>query len=137
MAAWFRGRTESDAVKSLPPIAVIVALSLLAGCAGPFQTDYDIAHERVAAYIAQHPGLDAETRDAMQHFTLRVGMTPDQAIATWGRPTIVQSFRDGRQQYWHFGCDWPHQCMASGHGSSEYRTRALFEDGRVTAWWGG
>lgn len=73
----------------------------------------------------------------MQHFKLRVGMTTQQVIAIWGRPFIVQSFRDGRQQYSHFGCEWPHYCMASDHGSSEYRTRALFQDHRVIACWGG
>lgn len=118
----------------------IVALSLLAGCSGHFRTDYDIAHERVAAYIAQHPGLDAETKDAMRRFELRDGMTMDEVIATWGRPAVVQRFRGGARQYWFFGCDWPHLCTTPDPDhwwpapDEIYRSQAYFENGRVVSW---
>ena len=119
-------------------MVMIAALALLAGCSGQFKTDYDIAHERVAAYVKQHAGLDAETRDAMQRFDLRNGMTMEEVIATWGRPAVVQRFRDGQQQYWFFGCDWPHFCSVSDHPfpapDEIYQSRALFENGRVVSW---
>ena len=115
-------------------MVTIPLLAALAGCSGQIKTDYEITHERVAAYIAQHPGLDAETRDAMQHFDLREGMTMEQAIATRGRPVMVQLYRDGQQQYWYFGCDWPNICSPSDHGSPAYRSHAMFENGRVLYW---
>ena len=117
---------------------MIAALALLAGCSGQFRSDYDIAHERVAAYVKQHPGLDAETKDAMLRFELRNGMTMEEVIATWGRPAVVQRFREGQQQYWFFGCDWPHYCNVADQmfptPDEVYQSRALFESGRVVAW---
>ena len=122
----------------LKRILAIAALALLAGCSLPVQTDYDIAHERVAAYIARHPDLDPETKAAMRRFELRNGMTMEQVIATWGRPVEVQRFRGGQQQYWFFGCEYPNFCSGPDNSYSSpediYQSRALFENGRVVSW---
>ena len=117
----------------------IGGLSLVAGCAGPIQSDYDTARERVDAYIGQHPGLAPETRKAMQWFELRNGMTMDEAVATRGRPVIVRRFRNG-QQYWYFGCSFPNLCTPRAYPrfpttpDEIYQSRALFENGRVVSW---
>ena len=125
-------------LQCLQRIIAIAALALLAGCSLPIQTDYDIAHERVAAYIAQHPKLDPETRDAMRRFELRSGMTMEQVIATWGRPVEVQRYRGGKQQYWLFGCEYPHFCSSADDAYSMpediYQSRVLFDNGRVVSW---
>ena len=116
------------------PIAMVLAL---AGCAG-MRSDYDIAHQRVAAYLQSHPDLDAQTREAMQQFDLRKGMTMEQVIATWGRPAVVQRFRNGAMQYWYFGCDWPHFCMTADEmfpsPDEIYNSQAMFIDGKVVSW---
>lgn len=121
-------------------VVVIAALALLAGCSLPIQTDYAIAHERVAAYIAQHPKVDPKTRDAMRRFELRNGMTPEQVIATWGRPVEVQRYRGGKQQYWLFGCKYPHFCSSANDTYSMpeviSQSHVLFENGRVASWQG-
>lgn len=117
----------------------ITALSFVTGCAGPFQSDYDIARERVNAYIRQHPGLDPKTKKAMQWFELRNGMTMDEAIATWGRPVIVKHLKNG-QQYWYFGCNFPNFCTPPAYPqfpttpNDIYWSGALFKDGRVISW---
>jgi len=121
------------------PILLVAAFSLLAGCSGQWRTDYQIAHERVAAYIQAHPDLDPATKEAMQGFDLRKGMTMEQVIATWGRPAVVQRFRDGAMQYWYFGCDWPHFCTSPDEQffpppDEIYQSQAMFIDGKVVSW---
>ena len=116
----------------------IVALALLiAGCAG-LKSDYDIAKERADAYVAAHPKLDTNTAEAIRSNLIHEGMTMEQVIAAWGRPAVVQKFRDGAVQYWFFGCDWPHFChppeRRSGGLDEIYRSRALFENGVVVDW---
>lgn len=127
----------------MPPniarIALTAAGLLLAGCSGEWRTDYQVAHERVAAYIQTHPELDPATKQAMQDFDLRDGMTMEQVVATWGRPAVVQRFRNGAMQYWYFGCDWPHFCTTPDERFDPppdeiYRSQAMFVDGRVVSW---
>ena len=117
------------------PLATAV---ILAGCAG-VQTDYQAAHRRVAVYLQTHPDLDPATRQAMQGFDLRKGMTMEQAVATWGRPVVVQRFRGGAMQYWYFGCEWPHFCTTPDEQffpppDEIYQSQAMFIDGRVVSW---
>ncbi len=117
---------------------------LLAGCAG-LKTDYDIGRERAQAYLAHHSELPSNTVEAIRSNSLRDGMTMDQVIAAWGRPAVVQKFRDGAVQYWFFGCDWPHACTNPDRGRSSgifasphdiYISQALFENGVVVDWQG-
>ena len=74
----------------------------------------------------------------MQRFDLRKGMTMEQVIATWGRPAVVQRYRNGAMQYWYFGCDWPHLCTTADEmfptPDEIYNSQAMFIDGKVVSW---
>ena len=109
---------------------------LVTGCAG-LKTDRDIARERAQAYLAAHPNLASNTAEAIRANLILDGMTMEQVIAAWGRPAVVQKFRDGVVQYWFFGCDWPHVCDAPDLDPSPdeiFHSRALFENGVVVDW---
>ena len=115
---------------------------LIAGCAG-LKTDYDIGRERAETYVAAHPNLPSNTADAIKSNSVHDGMTMQQVIAAWGRPAVVQRFRDGVVQFWFFGCDWPHTCTDPDRGWPRgifasphdiYRSKALFENGVVVDW---
>ena len=116
-------------------IRLLALVFLVAGCAG-LKTDYEIAKERAETYVAAHPNLSSSS--AIRANTIRDGMTMEQVIAAWGRPVVIQKFRDGALQYWFFGCDWPHFCKSSNRvrsGPDEiYYSRALFENGVVVDW---
>lgn len=119
-----------------PVISALVLLVLLAGCAGGGMiSDSRHAQQRIDAYLATHPELEAATATAIRQARVRTGMTPQQVIAAWGRPVSVQKYRSGSQQFWLFGCNWPHRCdypdsrramMAEIHLS-----QVLFQNGRV------
>ncbi len=116
---------------------IFAVACLLAGCAG-LKTDYDIGRERAQAYVATHPELPSNTAEAIRSNTIHDGMTMDQVVGAWGRPAVVQRFRDGAVQYWFFGCDWPHFCEYSDRRFPEpgeiFQSRALFENGVVVDW---
>ncbi len=116
---------------------IFAVTCLLAGCAG-LKTDYDIGRERAQAYVATHPELPSKTAEAIGSNTIHDGMTMDQVVGAWGRPAVVQRFRDGAVQYWFFGCDWPHFCDNSDRRFPEpseiFQSRALFENGVVVDW---
>ncbi len=121
------------------PRAVISAfalLVLLAGCSGSGMIgDSQRAYQRIDAYLAAHPGLEAATASAIRQARVRTGMTPPQVIAAWGRPVSVQKYRGGSQQFWLFGCTWPHRCdyPDSRHAmmAEIHLSQVLFENGRV------
>ncbi len=110
---------------------------LVVGCAG-LKTDRDIARERAQTYLAAHPNLASNTAEAIGANLILDGMTMEQVIAAWGRPAVVQKFRDGAVQYLFFGCDWPHFCDVPDldfPGPDEiFQSRALFENGVVVDW---
>ena len=110
---------------------------LVSGCAG-LKTDRDIAREHALAYLAAHPNLPSNTAEAIRSNSIHDGMTMRQVIGAWGRPAVVQKFRDGAVQYWFFGCDWPHFCDVPDldfPGPDEiFQSRVLFENGVVVHW---
>ncbi len=116
---------------------IFAVACLLAGCTG-LKTDYDIGRERAQAYVAAHPNLPSNTAEAIRSNTIHDGMTMEQVVGAWGRPAVVQRFRDGAVQYWFFGCDWPHFCDTSDRRfpspAEIYQSRALFENGVVVDW---
>ena len=118
-------------------LRLIAIVCLVSGCAG-LKTDRDIARERALAYLAAHPDLPAKTVEAIRSNSIHDGMTVGQVVGAWGRPAVVQKFRDGAVQYWFFGCDWPHFCDVPDldfPGPDEiYQSRVLFEDGVVVHW---
>ena len=115
-------------------IASAALLAALAACSGDFRTDRTIAAERATSYVSSHPNLPAATADDISRLRARVGMTMEQAIAAWGRPAVVQRFRGGAQQFWFFGCDWPHHCSNSDDDlfptpNEIFSSQILFENG--------
>ena len=118
-------------------IRFFVLTWLIAGCVG-LKTDRDIASERAQAYLAGHPKLASNTAEAIRANLILNGMTMELVIAAWGRPAVIQKFRDGAVQYWFFGCDWPHVCHAPDLGPTGpnqiFQSRALFENGVVVDW---
>ena len=118
-------------------LCIFVVACLLAGCAG-LKTDRDVARERTQIYLAAHPDLAPNVAEAIKAYVLLEGMTMEQVIGAWGRPAVVQKFRDGAVQYWFFGCDRPHFCAAhdgiNWNTTHKYQSRALFENGVVADW---
>jgi hypothetical protein len=124
--------------RGLPALLIAVAAASVAasGCSGPLKTDYRIAKDRARAYVADHTGLDPKTRKAILASNILVGMTREQVIAAWGRPVRIVRFRQGRQEEWTFGCDYPHLCtIQDGRRNLFDRVRhesvAVLEDGKV------
>lgn len=122
-------------------LSVALAGTVLAACAGTdLRTDYQISRDRAAAYIAANPDLSTRKQDALRKATLLAGMSRREVIASWGRPAIVQKYRGGSQEYWLFGCHWPHTCSDSDEDTSFpmpediFNSRALFENGKLVRW---
>ena len=99
--------------------------------------------ERAEAYLAAHPDLPARTAAAIRSNTIHDGMTMPQVIAAWGRPVVVQKFREGKVEHWFFGCVWPHFCEDvdfslvrrwRANPGDIYKSNALFENGVVVDW---
>lgn len=120
------------------PLALAALLLGMAACSGDFRTDRTIAAERANAYVAAHPELPAELSDDIRHLRARVGMTMEQAIAAWGRPAAIKRYRNGAQQHWFFGCDWPHHCSNSDEDrmfptpEEIFSSQIIFENGIAT-----
>lgn len=135
------GPPDRGLVRRLACLAVGGAL--LAACSGAgLRTDYQIAHERAAAYVAAHPELDRETAAAIARLELRKGMSREEVIAAWGYPAVAQRFRRGTVDYWYFGCYFPHLCTDPDEESTLlfpspdqiFQSRALFENGKLVSW---
>jgi hypothetical protein len=115
------------------------AVLVLSACAG-LRTDYQIARERAASYVAAHPDLDPAIAGAIRANTVRKGMTREQVVAAWGRPAEIKRFRNGTVEQWFFGCDYPHNCnppdsFREAHSmmaDNYYDSQAIFENGIVT-----
>ena len=114
-------------------VAAVALLVALAACAGDFRTDRTIAADRAQSYVAAHPDLPAATATDIRNLRARVGMTMEQAIAAWGSPAVTQRYREGAQQLWFFGCDWPHHCSDSDEmfpmPNEIFSSQILFENG--------
>ncbi len=128
-----RGRT-------LGLFAAVAGLAMLSACAGPITTDVQIAKERARSYVAANPSLDEKTKATILRNDIRVGMSKEQVLASWGRPHQILKFRQGRQEQWIFGCDYPHFCTRNDNrfdsnivNRTRYETRAIFEDGVVAS----
>ena len=138
-------KTRSSGWRSLGArlLSVSLAGGLLAACAGAdLRTDYQVSRDRAAAFLAANPGLDAKKQRAIRQATLVAGMTRREVIASWGYPVIVRKFRDGAQEYWLFGCHYPHMCTDSDEDTlfpmpeDIFNSHALFENGRLVQWHG-
>lgn len=124
-------------------LSLSLAGTILAACTGAdFRTDYQVSRDRAAAYLAANPGLGAEKEAAIRQATLVAGMTKQDVVAAWGRPVIVRNYRSGTQEYWLFGCHWPHICTDSDEDNlfpapeDIFNSHALFESGRLVSWHG-
>lgn len=117
--------------------AAVGAVVLLLGACENGRTDYNIAHERVAAYLAQHPNTTPEFSRAMRNMDLVKGMTPAEVRASWGDPTKIAPSLRGISEIWSFNCDYPHSCGSGGRkrrGIDERSSRATFIKGRLVEW---
>lgn len=120
-------------------LLVLGAALALPACAG-LRTDYQIARERAASYVAAHPDLDPAIAGAIRANQVRKGMNREQVVAAWGRPAAIKRFRNGALEQWFFGCDYPHICNPPGsfreaHSmmiDEYYNSQAFFENGVVT-----
>lgn len=119
----------------------VVISTLCAGftaCSGGLKTDYRIAKDRARSYVAKHSELDTNIRQAILASRVHIGMTKKQVVAAWGRPIRTVRFRQGRQEEWTFGCDYPHTCIPRDGDHrrrlfDRYRHEAvILEDGVVT-----
>jgi len=112
---------------------LVALLATVTACSGNFQTDRGIAADRANAYVAAHPKLPAGTADNILHLRVAEGMTMEQVIAAWGRPAVVNRYRNGTQQHWFFGCDWPHHCSDSDEyfpmPDEIFSSQVVFENG--------
>lgn len=120
--------------------AIPAALVMLSACAGPITTDVQNARDRARSYVAANPSLDEKTKATILRNDIRVGMNKAQVLAAWGRPEQILKFRQGRQEQWIFGCDYPHFCTRNDNrfdwnivNRTRYETRAIFEDGVVAS----
>ena len=115
--------------------ALAAAALLLAGCAN-VQTDRTVSAQRANDYVLAHPELPPQTAESIRRLEARPGMTQDQVIAAWGPPVAVKSFRDGAQQQWFFGCDWPHHCSDPDEmfpmPEEIFSSQVIFENGVAT-----
>ncbi len=119
---------------------------LLAGaCAGEWKTDRQLALERANGFIAAQPDLGPNVAAAIRGLELVEDMTPEQVIASWGKPAVVQKSLWGTSELWYFPCEYPHFCAGFGGGGGErrgsggseedrYQSRAFFVDGRLAEW---
>lgn len=124
-------------------LSLSLAGILLAACAGAdLRTDYQVARDRAATFLAANPALGTEKRNAIRNATLLAGMSKREVIAAWGRPVIVRRYRGGTQEYWLFGCYWPHICTDSDEDNNFpmpediFNSHALFENGALVSWHG-
>ena len=118
------------------PIIAIALLMVLNAC-GELKTDYDIMEQKARAFVATHPELDPKIATAIVGNRIFRGMTMEQVTAAWGEPVIVERFRMGAEQYWYFGCHWPHHCSGVDIGMApedQYQSRALFRADKLIEW---
>lgn len=118
------------------PIIAIALLTVLGACA-EVKTDYDVMKQKARTYVAAHPELTSRVAAAIVKNEIFSGMSMEQVTAAWGRPVVVQQFRNGAQQYWYFGCHWPHFCSGVDIGMAprdQYQSRALFTEGKLIDW---
>lgn len=122
-----------QSLSSVKMSAVLALLVAVTACTGDLRTDRTIAAERANGYVAAHPELPAATAEDIRKLRVVKGMTMEQAIAAWGRPAAVKRYRDGAQQHWFFGCDWPHHCSNSDERFPEpeeiFSSQVIFENG--------
>ena len=130
-----------DAAKWFGLAVLAVLFLLLSGCAGA-KTDYEVMKERAHYYVAAHPELAPRTAETIRSNEIHQGMTTEQVVAAWGRPVVVQRFRNGAVQYMFFGCHWPHFCTNPDNDSRSglfpepdeiYQSRVLLQNGRVAS----
>lgn len=124
-------------------LALPLAALLLTACAGTdFRTDYQKSQDRAAAFIAANPTLSAKKQEAIRRATLLAGMSRSEVVASWGQPVIVQTYRNGTQELWYFGCHWPHICNDHDEDTDFplpdeiFNSHALFENGKLVQWHG-
>ena len=134
------GMRQNARGRTLGLYAVVAVFAMLTACAGSITTDVQIAKERARSYVASNPSLDEKTKATILRNDIRVGMTKEQVLASWGRPEQILRFRQGRQEQWIFGCDYPHFCTRNDNrfdsnivNRTRYETRAIFEDGVVAS----
>lgn len=122
-------------------LAIFVgAVAILSAC--NFKFDYQVAKERIAAYVNNHPELDAKTRESILSHSLLVGMSKSEVIAAWGRPVEINKYKNGKVEEWVFGCNYPNICYDFNRNRRQplifrdfqHRPRAYFEDGKLREW---
>ena len=85
---------------------------------------HNFPHNRRQAFVNYYPGLASETRAAILNGQIIVGMSPDEVMASWGRPArINDSYIAGKsREQWIY---------PRGPGRTQY---VYFESGHVTGW---
>jgi outer membrane protein assembly factor BamE (lipoprotein component of BamABCDE complex) len=119
-----------------PVLTLFAALALLVPLAGcdDVKTHHDIMKQKARDYVAAHPGLDPRIAEAITENSVIKGMNMEQVKAAWGEPVEVETYRGGDEQYWYFGCDWPHHCIGLDAGMSpkeQYQSRARFRGDKL------
>jgi len=129
------------ASKIFNALVVGVFILMLAGCAmdstgiwgamGVVPTDAERKATRRQAYVAAHPTLSAARRSDILAGDLVTGMTPGEAVASWGQPYKVNSSggRYGAREQWLYGFRDPYRY--SRWITTHY---IYFEDGELSSW---
>jgi hypothetical protein len=117
-------------------LSATVCLSLLTGCGG-LETDREVRQQSARAYVAAHSGNASDITRAISANRVVKGMNMEQVTAAWGAPVSITKYSDGAEQYWLFGCEWPHRCSGPDIGQSSdelYLSKALFRGGKLVDW---
>ena len=114
-------------------LLLLPLLSLIVGCVTTQQQKHQEAVERRQAYVAAHPTLDTDIKWAILEGKVGVGMTPEQVIASWGRPHDINRNVGswGVNEQWVYGYMKFYGSGARGFVSTHY---LYFENGRLTSW---
>jgi outer membrane protein assembly factor BamE len=105
-------------------MAFLLIASSLCGCAAK-----QVANTR--KQVLADPNLAADIRQAIQAHKIKIGMTKDQVLASWGNPCWYCP--GTRKNSW--GDTWEYNPFGTGDLSIGAGTYLFFdEDGRLTAW---
>ncbi len=107
-------------------LAAAAALVLVCGLAGCMAGMTLRSRQK---YVANHPGLDQEVRQAILEGVIMMGMTKDQVVASIGRPNDenISTYEGGETTQFCYGE------IGSNFNFNRYRY-VYFTNGKVTGW---
>jgi hypothetical protein len=112
------------AVVSLARLIVITLLSCLAGWGTRVSRRKQARRDE---YITSHPELPPEIKSAIKSGRLRIGMTKEQVLASWGPPGNTSTANDQIRETWIY-----QRFLARGRRS--FCAYLYFEKDRLLYW---